>query len=86
MLISNGRSRHRHTSLKARAQPRLQHVVHPRHHLLGVTRKLVLCRKGVGKVGLWYLRRDPHYRDPDDDSDVEPEPARVETEESKKTL
>ena len=54
---------------------------------LSLSLGIVLCLKGVGKVGLWYLRRDPDYRDPDDDSDAEPEPARVEpAEESKKTL
>ena len=53
---------------------------------LSLSLGIVLCLKGVGKVGLWYLKRDKDYRDPDDDSDVEPEPARVETEESKRTL
>ena len=52
---------------------------------LSLSLGIVLCLKGVGKVGLWYLRRDPDYRDPDDDSDAEPEPEKVETEESKKT-
>jgi thiol-disulfide isomerase/thioredoxin len=53
---------------------------------LSLSLGIVLCLKGIGKVGLWYLKRDPDYRDPDDDSDAEPAPARVETEESKKTL
>ena len=52
---------------------------------LSLSLGIVLCLKGVGKVGLWWLKRDPDYRDPDDDSDAEPEPAKVETEESKKT-
>ena len=53
---------------------------------LSLSLGIVLCLKGIGKVGLWYLKRDPDYRDPDDDSDAEPAPAKVETEESKKTL
>ena len=52
---------------------------------LSLSLGIVLCLKGVGKVGLWWLKRDPDYRDPDDDGDAEPEPAKVETEESKKT-
>ena len=50
---------------------------------LSLSLGIVLCLKGVGKVGLWWLRRDPNYRDPDDDSDAEP--ASVEPDESKKT-
>ena len=55
---------------------------------LSLSLGIVLCLKGVGKVGLWWLKRDPNYRDdPDDDSDAEPEPgapASAEAE-SKKT-
>ena len=42
---------------------------------LSLSLGIVLCLKGIGKVGLWYLKRDPDYRDPDDDSDAEPAPA-----------